>query len=250
MVTMEQVCTWQEENIKETDISRTEVRELATAEDISPDNSSNGEMATMQVGRVDEYKESREDFESYLERLELCTFPNDIKDNKKVSVFLCVIDAETYGLLKSLITPGTPSTSQYDKLKLVLLANNKPKPLLIAEQFCYKNVARRKESLSDCAVALRQLSANCVFGQYLREAVKDQFVSGPCSEAMHHIVPKSDKSIRICGDYKVTINHSVEEETYPLTNTEDLFTTLAGGYIIQQMISLAHLPAAPVGHRL
>ncbi|XP_062373268.1 uncharacterized protein K02A2.6-like [Sardina pilchardus] len=42
------------------------------------------------------------------------------------------------------------------------------------------------------------------------------------------VVPKSDKSIRICGDYKVTINQSVEEETYPLPNTEDLFATLAG----------------------
>lgn len=43
------------------------------------------------------------------------------------------------------------------------------------------------------------------------------------------VVPKADKSIRICGDYKVTINHSVEEETYPLPNTEDLFAMLAGG---------------------
>lgn len=92
----------------------------------------------MQVGRVDEYKESREDFESYLECLELWTFPNDIKDNKKVRVFLCVINAEIYGLLKSLITPGTPNTLQYDKLKLVLLANYKPKPLVIAEQFHLK----------------------------------------------------------------------------------------------------------------
>lgn len=43
------------------------------------------------------------------------------------------------------------------------------------------------------------------------------------------IVPKSDKSIRICGDFKVTIYQSVEEGIYPLPNTEDLFTTPAGG---------------------
>ncbi len=35
------------------------------------------------------------------------------------------------------------------------------------------------------------------------------------------VVPKSDKSSRICGDYKVTINQNLEEETYPLPNTED-----------------------------
>lgn len=43
------------------------------------------------------------------------------------------------------------------------------------------------------------------------------------------IVPKSDKSIRIYGDFKVTINQGVEEEIYPLPNTEDFFTTPAGG---------------------
>lgn len=43
------------------------------------------------------------------------------------------------------------------------------------------------------------------------------------------VVPKADKSIKICGDYKVTINQNVEEESYPLLNTEDLFAALAGG---------------------
>ena len=30
------------------------------------------------------------------------------------------------------------------------------------------------------------------------------------------VVPKADKSVRICGDYKVTINSAVEDEQYPL----------------------------------
>ncbi len=40
---------------------------------------------------------------------------------------------------------------------------------------------------------------------------------------------KPDKSIRLCGDYKVTVNRSISEEQYPIPNTEDLFATLAGG---------------------
>lgn len=43
------------------------------------------------------------------------------------------------------------------------------------------------------------------------------------------IVPKPDKTVRICGDYKVTVNREINEEQYPLPNTEDLFATLAGG---------------------
>lgn len=43
------------------------------------------------------------------------------------------------------------------------------------------------------------------------------------------VVPKAEKSVRICSDYRVTINSEVEDDTYPLPNTQDLFATLAGG---------------------
>ena len=37
------------------------------------------------------------------------------------------------------------------------------------------------------------------------------------------------KSIRICGDYKLTANKASRLEYYPLPKVEDLFSTLAGG---------------------
>ena len=43
------------------------------------------------------------------------------------------------------------------------------------------------------------------------------------------VVPKADRTVRLCGDYKVTVNQTIKEQTYPLPNTEDLFATLAGG---------------------
>lgn len=42
-------------------------------------------------------------------------------------------------------------------------------------------------------------------------------------------VPKSNGQIRICGDYKVTINKSVVEDKYPLPRVNDLYASLAGG---------------------
>ena len=45
------------------------------------------------------------------------------------------------------------------------------------------------------------------------------------------IVPivKEDKSIRICGDYKVTVNQALKLDNYPIPKAEDLFVTLNGG---------------------
>lgn len=44
------------------------------------------------------------------------------------------------------------------------------------------------------------------------------------------VVPKADKdSIRLCGDYKVSVNREISEEQYPLPNVDDMFATLAGG---------------------
>ena len=45
------------------------------------------------------------------------------------------------------------------------------------------------------------------------------------------IVPilKKDGSIRICGDYRQTVNKHAKTEIYPLPRIEELFTTLSGG---------------------
>ena len=45
------------------------------------------------------------------------------------------------------------------------------------------------------------------------------------------IVPvmKSDGSVRICGDYKLTVNKAAKLDAYPIPRVEDLFAKLAGG---------------------
>ena len=55
-------------------------------------------------------------------------------------------------------------------------------------------------------------------------------------------VPKKDGRYRICGDYKVTINQSLEVDKYPLPKPEDLFTTLGGGKVFSKLdLSQAYL---------
>ena len=42
-------------------------------------------------------------------------------------------------------------------------------------------------------------------------------------------VPKKDNKVRICGDYKVTINGILDVKQHPLPLPDDMFATLAGG---------------------
>ena len=55
------------------------------------------------------------------------------------------------------------------------------------------------------------------------------------------IVPvvKNDGSIRICGDYKVTINRAAKVDSYPLPRVEDLFASLGQGKSFSKL-DLAH----------
>ena len=55
------------------------------------------------------------------------------------------------------------------------------------------------------------------------------------------IVPivKRDGSIRLCGDYKVTVNQVAKRDTFPLPRIEDIFASLEGGKSFSKL-DLAH----------
>uniref|UniRef100_A0A8C2KIA9 Tick transposon n=1 Tax=Cyprinus carpio TaxID=7962 RepID=A0A8C2KIA9_CYPCA len=107
-------------------------------------------------GRVDEYKESKEDFESYIEHFEVAS-----------------------------VTLTKMSAMSYNDLKAALIAHYIPQPFVIAKHFKFqKRNQKEVESVADYIVALRQLSVSCEFGQYLSEAFRDRFVIRLYSESM------------------------------------------------------------------
>ena len=58
------------------------------------------------------------------------------------------------------------------------------------------------------------------------------------------VVPvlKQNGTIRLCGDYRITINKASEVDTYPLPRVEELFAAMAGGKVFSKLdMSQAYL---------
>ncbi|XP_033114412.1 uncharacterized protein K02A2.6-like [Anneissia japonica] len=53
------------------------------------------------------------------------------------------------------------------------------------------------------------------------------------------VVPKSDGTVRICGDYSVTINKFIDDEVYNLPSSDDLYAELAGKRVFTKL-DLSH----------
>ena len=51
------------------------------------------------------------------------------------------------------------------------------------------------------------------------------------------IVPvlKSDGTVRVCGDYKLTVNKVSKVDAYPIPKLDDLYTKLAGGQTFTEL---------------
>ena len=131
------------------------------------------------IGHIQEYRPENELFSTYMERVELFFVANEVKDDKKVAVFLSVIGSKTYSLLKSLVAPTVPKDKGYNDLVAALKTHFEPKPLVIAERFhFYRRSQAVGESVNEYMAELRRLTTHCEFGAFLNQALCDRLVCG------------------------------------------------------------------------
>ena len=85
------------------------------------------------IGSVGEFQPEAESISAYVERVEMFFAANSVPSERKVAVFLSLVGAKTFSLVRSLVAPAKPSERSFNQLTEVLKAHFS-KPVVIAEQ--------------------------------------------------------------------------------------------------------------------
>ena len=115
-------------------------------------------MASITLGRIEEFDSSQEEWPWYVERLKHFFAANSIaEDEKKCSVFLtvicAVICAATYKVLRDLVAPAKPGTKPLEELLQKLEQHYSPR--------------KPGEAIAAFIARLHSLSEHCTFGDSL-----------------------------------------------------------------------------------
>ena len=130
-------------------------------------------------GKIESFDATKENWETYVERVEQFFLANDIDDDHKVPTLLSLIGGKTYTLLRDLLAPEKPATKSFQQIVTTLQEHLSPKPLEIGERFrFYKRNQHEEERILSYVAEIRKLATHCNFGGNLNEALRDRLVCG------------------------------------------------------------------------
>ncbi|XP_070381535.1 uncharacterized protein [Dermacentor albipictus] len=108
-----------------------------------------------QLGHMEPFDVSSNDWASYEERLTSFLIVNRIPEGDRVHAFLSIIGPSTYSLLKSLVAPELPSAKSFEVLKKTLGDHLSPKPSVIGERAKFHRRQQVEARLNPTEVKLR-----------------------------------------------------------------------------------------------
>lgn len=137
---------------------------------------------TSQNFNIEYFDEHKFTLERWIQRFEGAFIVFNIEDaNIKKNYLLHYIGSDHYNLICDRLIPRKPSDRDvtYDTIKKILESYFSSQPLEIVEIFKFHHRVQMKgESIRDYITALRKMAVNCNFGDYLNNALRNQFVCG------------------------------------------------------------------------
>ena len=114
---------------------------------------------------------------------------------KKRSIFLSMVGAATYKLLRSLVAPAKPGNKTYYEVIKLLSAHINPPPSEIVQRFkFYSRVRELGESVATFVSELRSLAKHCNFESTLEDMLRDTIVCGVNDHAIQQRLLGEERS--------------------------------------------------------
>lgn len=145
------------------------------------------------------------------------SLPTKLK--KKNELQWCLASNKTYGLLRNLCAPEKPSSLPFKDIVETLQQHLSPKPLLIAEQFCFHR-RNQLEGETVCAylAELRKLLLYCEFGTNLDDSLRDRLVCGLHNELIQkRLLSKPSLSLAKATEIALALEAAVKHYDYSET---------------------------------
>ena len=129
---------------------------------------------------VSQFDAKKEEWSSYIERMQHYFVANDVKDTAKMkSILLCACGPTTYRLIRSLMTEDALKTSTFQQLVAAVRDYCEPKPSSIIQRYKFNTRVRKPgETIAAYVAALRELAQHCKYGDSLSDMLRDRLVCG------------------------------------------------------------------------
>lgn len=136
-------------------------------------------MANM-LGSVTPFDNKSQSWEEYCEILNHFFVANDVEEpEKKRAILLSCVGAQTYTLMRNLLSPERPGSKSYEDLVSLLKNHFNPKPSEIVQRWKFNSRNRHfDESIVEYVAELRKLAQDCNFGDTLTVMLRDRLVCG------------------------------------------------------------------------
>jgi len=137
-------------------------------------------MVMAMISHIEEFREDKEEWSQYAERLGHFFAANGItSNNKKHSVFLTVIGARAYKQFQSFIAPAKPGETDFATLSDAMKDHYTPPHSEIVQHFQFNSCFYKPgESVSTCVAELCALAEYCNFGDTISLMFRDRLVCG------------------------------------------------------------------------
>ena len=137
-------------------------------------------------GSVTVFEQSKEDWTSYVERLNFYFTANDVADDgKKRAILLSACGASTYKVIRSLVDADKLNSTVYTDIVALVKNHYDPKPSSIMQRHKFNTRTRKPdESIAEYVAALREIAEHCDYKDTLSDMLRDRLVCGVNNDAI------------------------------------------------------------------